>query len=346
MLAGAYLERTGDLELVGELWPNVERALSWIDIYGDADDDGFVEYASRAKQGLIHQGWKDSHDSVFHADGTLAHGPIALCEVQGYTFAARRAAAAIASALGYTERAEALRQQADTLRKHFDPTFWSEDLTTYALALDGRKQPCRVRTSNPGHCLYTGIVSTERAYRTAATLTSELTFSGWGIRTVCASESRYNPMSYHNGSVWPHDNSLIAAGFARYGLRDHAAAVLTGLFDASLFFELHRMPELFCGFRRRPGESPTHYPVSCSPQAWASGACWLLFQACLGLDIRGAGRKICFTKPFLPPFLAEIQIRDLVVGNASVDLELIRHDEDVSVNVLRRDGEVEVTIVK
>jgi glycogen debranching enzyme len=346
MLAGAYLDRTGDLELVGELWPNVERALSWIDIYGDADDDGFVEYASQAKQGLIHQGWKDSHDSVFHADGTLAHGPIALCEVQGYTFAARRAAAAIASALGYTARAEALRQQAETLRKHFEATFWCEDLSTYALALDGRKQPCRVRTSNPGHCLYTGIVSTERAYRTAATLTSELTFSGWGIRTVCASESRYNPMSYHNGSVWPHDNSLIAAGFARYGLRDHAAAVLTGLFDASLFFELHRMPELFCGFRRRPGESPTHYPVSCSPQAWASGACWLLFQACLGLDIRGAGRKICFTKPFLPPFLAEIQIRDLVVGNASVDLELIRHDEDVSVNVLRRDGEVEVTIVK
>jgi glycogen debranching enzyme len=346
MLAGAYLERTGDLELADQLWPHVERALSWIDIYGDADDDGFVEYASRAKQGLIHQGWKDSHDSVFHADGTLAHGPIALCEVQGYTFAARRAAAAIASALGNSERAKALRLQAETLRQHFEETFWCEELATYALALDGQKRPCQVRTSNPGHCLFTGIVTTERAYWTAATLTNDLAFSGWGIRTVSAAESRYNPMSYHNGSVWPHDNSIIAAGFARYGLRDHAAAVLTGLFDASLFFDLHRMPELFCGFRRRQGESPTHYPVSCSPQAWASGACWLLLQACLGLEIRGAERNVCFTRPFLPPFLQEIRIHDLVVGNASVDLELIRHDDDVSVNVLRRDGEVEVTVVK
>jgi glycogen debranching enzyme len=346
MLAGAYLERTGDLQLADELWPNVERALSWIDIYGDADNDGFVEYASRGKRGLIHQGWKDSHDSVFHADGTLAHGPIALCEVQGYTFAARRAAATIASALGKTDRARALTLQAEALREHFERTFWCEDLSTYALALDGQKQPCRVRTSNPGHCLYTGMVSAERAYRTAATLTSELAFSGWGIRTVSATESRYNPMSYHNGSVWPHDNSLIAAGFARYGLRDHAAAVLTGLFDASLFFDLHRMPELFCGFRRRPGESPTLYPVSCSPQSWASGACWLLLQACLGLEIRGAERRISFTKPFLPPFLEEIRIQDLVVDDASVDLELIRHDEDVSVNVLRRDGNVGVAVVK
>ncbi len=346
MLAGAYLERTGDLELISQLWPNIERALSWIDIYGDADNDGFVEYASRARQGLIHQGWKDSHDSVFHADGTLAHGPIALCEVQGYVFAARQAAASIASAMGNTDRAKALRLQADTLREHFERTFWCDDLATYALALDGEKRPCRVRTSNPGHCLYTGIVSTERAYRTAATLTSELAFSGWGIRTVSASESRYNPMSYHNGSIWPHDNSIIAAGFARYGLRDHAAAVLTGLFDASLFFDLHRMPELFCGFRRRPGESPTHYPVSCSPQAWASGACWLLLQACLGLEIRGAQRKVSFTKPFLPPFLEDVRIEDLVVGDATVDLELVRHDGDVGVNVLRRDGEVEVGVVK
>lgn len=346
LLAGAYLMRTGDLELAEQLWPNVERALGWIDVYGDADGDGFVEYASRASHGLIHQGWKDSHDSVFHADGTLAHGPIALCEVQGYTFAAKRAAASIAEALGQTDRAKVLRRQARALREQFEAAFWCDDLSTYALALDGRKEPCRVRTSNPGHCLYTGIASTARAYRTAATLTNELAFSGWGIRTVSATESRYNPMSYHNGSIWPHDNALIAAGFASYGLRDHAAAVLTALFDASVFFDAHRMPELFCGFRRRPGESPTHYPVSCSPQSWASGASWLLLQACLGLAIRGRDGTVSFCKPFLPPFLQEVRIDGLAVGGGSLDLELIRHNEDVSVNVLRRDGDVRVMVVK
>ncbi len=346
MLAGAYFERTGDLALIQQLWPSVERALGWIDEYGDRDGDGFVEYASQARHGLIHQGWKDSQDSVFHADGMLAEGPIALCEVQGYTWAARRAAATLASTLGLQERATVLTHQADALRQRFEEVFWCEDLSTYALALDGKKAPCRVRTSNAGQCLFTGIVDPQRARRTASTLTSEMSFSGWGIRTVCATESRYNPMSYHNGSIWPHDNSLIAAGFARYGLRDHAAAVLSSLFDASLFFELHRMPELFCGFRRRPGESPTLYPVSCSPQSWAAGAVFMLLQASLGLDVRGSEHRVVFTNPFLPPFLDEVEIRGLRVGDASLDLELTRHGEDVGINVQHRQGEVAVVAVK
>ncbi len=254
ILAGAYYRRTGDRAFVELIWPNVERALAWIDHYGDIDGDGFVEYTRRSKLGLVHQGWKDSHDAVFHADGTSAEGPIALCEVQGYVYAAKMAAAGLAELFGDDALARDLSKQAKTLLQRFEESFWCDELSTYALALDGRKQPCRVRTSNAGHCLFAGIASAEHARRIAATLTHETSFSGWGIRTVATSEARYNPMSYHNGSVWPHDNSLIAAGFARYDLKESAAIVLAGLLDASLFFDLHRLPELFCGFPRRPGD--------------------------------------------------------------------------------------------
>src|SRR5438270_1432607 len=280
MLAGAYYARTGDRAFVESIWPNVERALTWIDHYGDVDGDGFVEYARRSKLGLIHQGWKDSHDAIFHADGTSAEGPIALCEVQGYVYAAKLAAAKLAKLFGDDVRARDLSKQAKTLSRRFEESFWCDELSTYALALDGRKQACKVRTSNAGHCLFAGIATQEHARRVAATLTDEASFSGWGIRTVATSEARYNPMSYHNGSVWPHDNSLIAAGFARYDLRESTASVLAGLLDASLFLDLHRLPELFCGFPRRPGEAPTLYPVACAPQSWASGAVFLLPEAC------------------------------------------------------------------
>src|SRR5690606_9655468 len=217
MLAGAYLDRTGDEAFLRRLWPNIVAALDWIDKHGDRDGDGFVEYYRRTPRGLANQGWKDSQDSIFHDDGTLARGPIALVEVQGYVYAARRAAAAIARRLGEHVRAVALDRQAEELRQRFDAAFWDEALGTYALALDGDKRPCRVRTSNAGHALFSGIALPERAGRVVETLTSRAFFSGWGVRTVAASESRYNPMSYHNGSIWPHDNALIAAGFARYG---------------------------------------------------------------------------------------------------------------------------------
>jgi glycogen debranching enzyme len=347
MLAGAYYKRTGDRAFTESIWPNVERALEWIDRYGDSDGDGFVEYARKAKHGLIHQGWKDSTDAVFHKDGTSPEAPIALCEVQGYVYAAKTAASELAKMLGDAERARELSQQAETLRCHFEQAFWCDELSTYVLALDGNKQPCRVRTSNAGHCLFAGIATPEHARHVATTLTNETSFSGWGIRTVASSEARYNPMSYHNGSVWPHDNALIAAGLARYGLKESVAMLLAGLLDASLFFDLHRLPELFCGFPRRPGESPTQYPVACAPQAWASGAIFLLLEACLGLSMSAPEQTLVFSKPVLPAFLPKVSIRDLKVGEARLDLLLTRHDEgDVGVNVLRRAGALEVLILK
>ncbi|HEX4697637.1 MAG TPA: amylo-alpha-1,6-glucosidase [Candidatus Udaeobacter sp.] len=347
ILAGAYYSRTGDRAFVESIWSNVERALEWIDRYGDSDGDGFVEYARRSKHGLIHQGWKDSVDAVFHSDGSSAEAPIALCEVQGYVYAAKRAAGGLAKMLGDTARSRELSKQAEALSRRFEKAFWCEDLSTYALALDGRKQPCRVRASNAGHCLFAGIAQDEHAQRVAATLTAETSFSGWGIRTVASSEARYNPMSYHNGSIWPHDNAIIAAGFSRYDLKGSAAMVLAGLLDASLFLDLHRLPELFCGFPRRPGEAPTLYPVACAPQAWASGAVFLLLEACLGLSISAPDRRLIFSKPLLPAFLPQVTIRHLKVGDARVDLLLTRHNEgDVGVNVLRRDGELEVVLLK
>jgi glycogen debranching enzyme len=347
MLAGAYYKRTGDREFVESIWSNVQRALDWIDRYGDSDGDGFVEYSRKSKHGLVHQGWKDSQDSVFHSDGTLAEPPIALCEVQSYVYAAKLAASELAVLLGHHAVAQQLNKQAESLRHRFEETFWCEELSTYALALDGSKRPCQVRTSNAGHCLFAGIATQDHAQRVASTLIDQTSFSGWGIRTVASSEARYNPMSYHNGSVWPHDNSLIAAGFARYDLKAAAAMVLIGLMDASIFFDLHRLPELFCGFPRRPGESPTLYPVACAPQAWASGAVFLSLQSCLGLDVLAAEQKVVFSKPSLPQFLPRVSIRDLKVGDASVDLLLTRHDEgDVGVNVLRRNGDLEVVVLK
>jgi glycogen debranching enzyme len=347
MLAGAHYRRTGDRAFAEQLWPHVERALHWIDRHGDVDGDGFVEYARRSPTGLVQQGWKDSHDSVFHADGQMAEAPIALCEVQGYVYAAKLGAADLADVLGRPERAAGLRRQAEELRERFEAAFWCDDLSTYALALDGDKRPCRVRTSNAGHCLYTGIARPDRAKRVARTLVGSDSFTGWGVRTLAATERRYNPMSYHNGSVWPHDNALIAAGFARYGLMAEAAQLLTGLFDASLFVDLHRLPELFCGFPRRPGEGPTLYPVACAPQAWAAAAVYLLLQACLGLDVDGPQGRVTLTSPLLPESLPEVRVRNLRVGAGAVDLYLHRHGpDDVGVNVLRREGPVQVVVAK
>jgi glycogen debranching enzyme len=342
MLAGAYLERTGDLATVGKLWPNIEAALGWIDTDGDRDGDGFVEYGRRTAEGLINQGWKDSHDSIFHSDGTLARGPIALAEVQGYVYGAWRAAARIASALGHFRRAKELKAKAQLLRQRFDEHFFDEALGTYVLALDGDKKPCRVRASNAGHALYTGIAYEERAAVVVETLMARSSFSGWGVRTVAATEARYNPMSYHNGSVWPHDNALIAAGFARYGFRRQAARIFEGLFAASLHIDLRRLPELFCGFPRQRSRGPTFYPVACSPQAWAAAAPLLIIQSCLGLRFEMGAHQIIFDQPVLPDFLDELTLHRLAVGAGRVDVALRRAGEQVVVNVLARQGEVHV----
>jgi glycogen debranching enzyme len=346
MLAGAYYERTADLDFIRSIWPNIEAALAWIDCYGDPDADGFVEYSRRSPKGLSVQGWKDSFDSVFHADGSLAEGPVALCEVQGYVYAARLAAAQLAALLERRPQAEKLLLQAAALRRRFEEAFWCEELSTYALALDGRKQPCRVRASNAGHCLFTGIASPERAARVAQTLLDDESFSGWGIRTVAATEARYNPMAYHNGSVWPHDNALIAAGLARYALSDHVQRVFTAMFDASIFVDLHRMPELFCGFVRRPGTGPTLYPVACAPQSWAGAAVYMLIQSLLGLSIDAPRRQIRFNRSALPQSLKRILITNLRVADATVDLAVERYPIDVGLELLRRDGEVEIVVLK
>jgi glycogen debranching enzyme len=345
VLAGHYYRRTGDRPFIERLWPNLDRALFWIDRYGDSDGDGFVEYARHSANGLIQQGWKDSHDSVFHADGTFAAPPIALCEVQGYVYEAKDLAAELAAVMGLEERARQLDAAALALKRRFNEAFWLEDLGTFALALDGDKACCRVRTSNAGHALYTGIADPHHARRTAETLLDKDSFSGWGVRTVAENENRYNPMAYHNGSVWPHDTAMVAAGLARYDRKDLALTLLTGLFDASLFLDLHRLPELFCGFARLPGQGPTLYPVACSPQAWASGAVFQLVQACLGLTFSPDKPQIRFYHPQLPHYLNWMRIRNLRFGDAAIDLILRRHANDVGINVERKDGDIEVAIV-
>jgi glycogen debranching enzyme len=338
VLAGKYLDRTGDLETIREIWPNIVAALQWIETYGDTDNDGFVEYRRALSTGLANQGWKDSHDAIFHADGGDAEGPIALCEVQGYVFEALKYAAEIAGKLDAPKLSSELMGKAEELREKFEQTFWCEDIQTYALAVDGHKRPCRVVASNAGHAMFSGITSQDRARKISAKLLAKSSFSGWGIRTLATGECRYNPMSYHNGSVWPHDNALIALGMKRYGLKDAACQVFSAIIEAAILQDLSRLPELFCGFMRRPGGTPTPYPVACAPQAWAAASVFGLLQACLGLELKHSTREIFLRDPVLPGFLDELKIRNLTLGDATVDLLLHRHGDDVTASVLDRRG--------
>lgn len=344
LLAAAWFRRADDLAFIESIWPQIMAALEWIARDGDPDGDGYVEYHRRTPQGLLQQGWKDSHDSIFHADGTLVEGPVALAEVQAYVYAGQRGIADIAARLGRHELAVELHARSEALRAQFEHDFWCEELETYALALDGDKRPCRVRASNAGHCLFGGIVDPARAHRTLTGFSDERMFSGWGVRTLAEGEIRYNPMAYHNGSVWPHDNAIIAAGAARYHAKWLVARILQGQFEASLYFDQHRLPELFCGFRRRPGEGPTSYPVACSPQSWAAGSVYLLLQAALGLRVDAHARRVTLSKPLLPASLSELRIRNLAVGDASLDLRLHRYSTTIGVDVERRTGEVEVIV--
>ena len=343
-LAAAYLDRTNDRTLIRELWPHLEMALTWIDCYGDLDRDGFVEYSTESL-GLKQQGWKDSFDSVFHADGTLAKGPIALCEVQAYVFAAKKGMAILARRLKKPEIAERLAHEADQLRTNFNRAFWCDAIGMYALALDGQKRQCEVRSSNSGQCLFSGIGDSESTSRVIEELGQPAFFSGWGVRTIASSEKNFNPMSYHNGSIWPHDNSLIAWGLAQRPEKGFARRILSGLLDAAIVLELRRLPELFCGFPRRPQKAPTLYPVACSPQAWAAGSVFLLLQSCLGLHISAENSRITFYYPTLPEAVEKVCLKNLTVGNGSIDLVVTRDRDAVSVGISKRIGNIEVITI-
>jgi glycogen debranching enzyme len=344
ILAGRYAQTTGDLDTLRGLWPAIDRALAWIDGPGDRDHDGFVEYFKATPRGLSNQGWKDSYDAVFHADGRLAEGPIALAEVQGYVYAAKKLASWCADQLGFAERARQLDAEAAHLAERFEDAFWCEEIGTYALALDGDKQPCKVATSNAGQVLTSGIARGDRAERIAQQLMEPKFFSGWGVRTVAVDEARYNPMSYHNGSVWPHDNAMVATGLARYGDSRAATRIFQGMFDAATYMDLRRLPELFCGFPRFRGRGPTLYPVACAPQAWSSGAFFAMLQASLGIEQDPFANVIRFRNPKLPAFLESVVLRGLKAGTGSVDLSVRRHGEDkISLQIIEARGNIEVT---
>lgn len=346
MLAGMYYERTADLDLIKRLWPNIRAAIEWINKYGDLDADGFVEYEHKAKNGLTNQGWKDSYDSIMDEFGELAETPIALCEVQAYVYAAKQHAAKLALILNEPDLADHLSKEARELKHNFNEKFWDKELKCYVLALDGNKKPCRVISSNAGHCLFTGIADEDKARTLADTLLGSDMFSGWGIRTLSSSAKRYNPMSYHNGSIWPHDNALIAYGLAQYGLREHVLKLTQAIFQASLYIELQRLPELYCGFERRQSEGPTLYPVACSPQAWSVAVVFILLQACFQVKIDALTKTISFDRPILPEYLEHVSVSNLILDNGVCSLIFKRFHNDVTFNLLQKPSNWEILIKK
>jgi len=337
-----YLRWTGDLALARELWPAAERALGWL--AQATQDDGYLRYQRRSPLGLEHQGWKDSRDAVMHASGEPAKPPIALVEVQGYLYAAWLGAAEVAEQVGRPELAPGLRERAARLRERFERDFWMEDLAFYALALDGRDEPCRVITSNPGHCLWTGIVDRTRAAAVARRLMADDVFTGWGLRTLGARERLYNPMSYHNGSVWPHDTAIAALGMRRYGLVEPFERLATALFEAVLYFDGGRMPELFCGFPRAPGQGPTRYPVACSPQAWSAGVVFQLLGGMLGLVPEAHENRLTLVQPRLPAWLEWLELRGVRIGTSRLSLHLGRGREFAAIELIAREGDAELVV--
>jgi glycogen debranching enzyme len=330
---------TGDEKLVRQLLPHAERALEWIDRFGDLDGDGFAEYENRSERGLANQGWKDSGDGVPFPDARLAKPPIALVEVQGYVYDAKIRMAELYKIIGKNSRAQELRDQAARLRKAIVSQFWLEELDTFALALDGDKNPLPTITSNAGHLLWSGVPDENQARRMAKVLLGPGMFSGWGIRTLSSMHRVFNPMSYHNGSIWPHDNAITIMGLARYRLAAPALPVVRGLYDAAVHDEFLRLPELFCGMPRGHGNHPVLYPVSCSPQAWASGAFFMLLQAMLGIQPEAHLRTLQIRNPVLPDFLDELTLSNLAVGQSKVSLQFSRYHDRTLANLLSISGE-------
>ncbi|MDE1181626.1 amylo-alpha-1,6-glucosidase [Paraburkholderia sp.] len=323
VLAGAYAARTGDMALIDELWPALQRAAQWVARVCDKNRFGLLDYQRASDGGLANQGWKDSHDSVFHADGRFPDGPIALVEVQAYASAAFDTMAHFATLRGLTGDAAQYTDRARRIRACVEEKYWMDDMGFYGIALDGHGELCRVMASNAGHLLAFGLASRERGEAVARGLESALFHTGWGVRTLAASQARFNPMAYHNGSVWPHDNAICARGVARYGSKASAVRLLQALFQAAVNFDM-RLPELFCGFPRRRGEPPTAYPVACLPQAWAAGSPFMMLEACLGMTIDAHKREVVIEQPMLPDGIDWIEIGDLRVGDSSVTVTFRR----------------------
>lgn len=330
---------TGDVALVRELLPNAERALEWMDRYGDIDGDGFIEYAKTSPNGLVNQGWKDSWDGVPFPDGTLPNPPVALVEVQGYACDAKRRMAALYHALGDHARAKTLRAQAARLRERIIEAFWLEELGTFALALDGDKRPLPTVTSNAGHLLWCRVPDALRATKTGERLLAPDMFSGWGLRTLSAEHPVYNPMSYHDGSVWPHDNGIVALGLSLTGQKPAMLPIFNALYDAALGVRYERLPELYCGMPRTEGRRPVLYPVSCSPQAWASGAFFMLLQASTGVLPDAPGHELHIREPLLPPFLRRLVIEGMQIGGSRVSLQFTRRGKRTLANLLDVEGD-------
>jgi len=310
--------------------------------YGDIDGDGFLEYIRHSSKGLVHQGWKDSHNSVFYKDGTPAKAPIALCEVQGYAYEAYLAGSVLATVVGELSKASEYLERANKLKLEFNKRFWNDEIGCYVLALDANKEQCAVKTSNAGQCLFSGIVDEDKAAKLVKTLFADDMFSGWGIRTLSTQERRYNPMSYHNGSVWPHDNALIALGLKRYGFVNECVELLTTFFDVSNFVAHHRLPELFCGFTRRAKEGPTPYPVACLPQSWAAASLFGFLEAALGLELSGTNNRITFIEPRLPQALKSLKIKNLGFQENKCDVLISTVDDYTYVTVLNKKGNIRI----
>lgn len=344
VLLGATYDWTGDRALLDQLWPNALAALKWIDRHGDRDGDGFLEYQRRTERGLVNQGWKDSSDAIRDRTGRQAAAPIALAEVQGYVFDAKRRMAGLARVRGEAALADRLEAEAADLQRRFEAAFWIEDQRYYAMALDGEGRPADAIGSNAGQCLWSGIVGPERAREVVEVLFGPSMFSGWGIRTYAAGQPGYNPIGYHTGSVWPHDTSLIAAGLKRYGFHEASNRLVGQIFEAAQRFPDYRLPELFCGFDRAEVHVPVPYPVACSPQAWAAGAPFLFLSTMLGLRAHADRRELELAHPHLPDWIGKVTVSNLRVGDASVDLLFHRWRGTTSAEVLRKVGDVDVTV--
>jgi glycogen debranching enzyme len=344
VLYGYVWKWTGDLDFVEQLWPNAERALAWIDHHGDRDGDGYVEYAKRSEGGLDNQGWKDSFDGILHEDGTIPEAPLALCEVQGYVYDGKRRTAGVARALGKEDVARELEAQAQALKERFNRDFWMNDYGTYAVALDGNKRQVRSLTSNAGQCLWSGIVDAPKASRVARRLLAPDMLSGWGVRTLSKRNPSYDPIGYHTGTVWPHDNSLIAHGMRLYGLTEEAHRVIDELAIAGSYFGSARYPELFCGYGKEEVPVPVEYPVACRPQAWATGAPLLMIRSYAGMSADAPNKTLSIVRPSLPTWVERAEVIGMRVGEARCDLLFVQREGTTGVQVLRKDGELDIVV--